>query len=240
MAGYPSEKLTPLAGQVLALRADNGKLPQAFRHLSETLDRLQFRLDDLLKAEADLVAHAWGHPVPFAGKRTGHESQIRLLNALEAYHQQSYAVVSAAIKVCRLALPTRLAAGAPVNSASKWLKWVRETIPGVECFELERSLEVRSKHIDHPQNSRYDDWLSIASNWRANIVFFRRAASEAVFRPRRGKDVFNSDFPLPVCTDGELFPPDPKLVSDDIWQLVSAVVDSVLKAQQEDGARTIH
>lgn len=150
-------------------------LAMRFHRLQENAARLVYRLDDFREAERQLDAEG-------AQGRYGeghHYLQIRLVDRIEAFHQQVYQTISNLVMVPTFVGPEVMKRNYPIDSVQKFLTFLKENEFRYSSKTLEqidillRSVEFRARFVDHPQQHQLHDWMTHNNLGKTTAIYFQ-------------------------------------------------------------------
>lgn len=167
--------------------------------LRENLARMEFRYNGYSDIEKRIILVG-----SQKSKKSKEESlsflQLKLVDKVEAFHQQVYSTLSVLILFLTHFRIEDLK-DFPINSVKRFLEHVKKRI---KCrstlYEqidlLERSIDFRSKFIDHPQQHAIHDWMTYGYLGKYYVIYFIRHGREVYYR--EPKEPFEPDFQPPV------------------------------------------
>lgn len=198
-----TEQVRDISNKLRACFADDKKLKalMAFQRFNEYLLRLENRHNELLHIEAFTTNV---DPKEFEKHGiTPHDAQLLFIDKTEAFHQQVYATVSAFIMLLSHATDKKFTAQMPIDSVTKFLRHMSDksydSLVKDHSAALIKSVDFRSKFIDHPQQHALHDWMTISYIKGTCIVYFLKKDDKVYFRPHA--DPYASDFRPPFDCD---------------------------------------
>lgn len=162
------------AQEIISIREgiDSDKIGLALNSLKENIVKLEQRMQRHTEVEKKLYDDN-----DHADKRHG---QLMLVDAIEAIHQQVYVTLSSFISLLNYIGIDGLI-NHPINSVERFLKHLHnkytDRIDPTVFEYLNKSREFRSKFVDHPQQHKLHDWMTINYNDISYVVYFKRGAT---------------------------------------------------------------
>lgn len=144
----------------------------SLRRLYEFLQTLLVRYIKIKEIEREL--YRWDFRSEELQKRTLDDAQREFVGYTESFNQQLYAVLNAFINLLSIIGGNKVN-GMPSVSTSKFLTFAQKNFENIdsEVSTLSKSLDFRAKHIDHTNQGKAQDWMTISGpNGLAFIVYF--------------------------------------------------------------------
>lgn len=171
--------------------------------LKENLVKVDFRFEDYKKIEQELFLL---DKDPSSNPNYGedlHYMQIKLVDRVEAFHQQVYSTLSVlAMVLTHLGFRINNQTP-PISSIEKLLKALSDhkykysSVMQDQIYILEKSRSFRTKFVDHPQQHQIHDWYTYGFKGDYYLIFFIRTGAN-VYVPVGDIDPLSSDFKPPV------------------------------------------
>jgi hypothetical protein len=162
------------------------------------------------------------------------ELQLRLVDKVEAFHQHVYATLAVLALVLNH-LRTGSDQSYPIGSISAFLQALKERKFRYQAQHLdrvvvlERSIDFRSKYVDHPEKHQLHDWMTYGYRGKSHIIFFMPKGAEVAWLGPEGDtvnlDPFSPRFRPPVnCGDDFYVAPDVDIVFEAVQTIVAAAL----------------
>ena len=102
--------------------------------------------------------------------------QLDLIDKTEAFHQSVYSTLSAFLLLLTHVLDQKTVDRMPVRSIKKALDFLERELESETCAtsvaQLRKSIEFRTKSIDHPQQHALRNWMTIKSGAETAVLYF--------------------------------------------------------------------
>lgn len=188
--------------------------------IKENCERLAFREDEYRFALDRMKKFV-------QGVDNTHELQLRLVDKIEALHQQIYVTLASLIKVVSYLGINGKKESIPIDSVRKFLLHLKERTfryqsPVHVCIdELLKSEDYRAKFVDHPQQHKMHNWMTyiFVRNGidKCAIIYYPKYGSIPVYAPGPITDPYDPRYKPPLGGVKAYF------ISPDVDQTINAI-----------------
>lgn len=200
----------------------------ALQNFKEAFQRLGYRYDQVKNITETVNNISDGEDEGM----TLHEAQIKLVDRIEAYHQQVYSVISGLSNLMNHFSLGGSKAEHPINSNKRFLEFLKENnryrsqfVTAIDA--LMRSIDYRAKFIDHPQQHLTHDWMTFSTNEKSRndlyIIHFIKYGNE-IYAPGGNTNPEDPTFRPPINCGDDFY------VSPNVYRTQEAMTHVVGKA----------
>lgn len=180
------------------------KVGLALHRLKESLKRLDCRYIEYYEVEKMIIFDSTG-----PRKINLSDLQLKLVDKVEAFHQQVYVVLSTLILAINYLGIRGKKEQHPINSISNFLKFVEKifqykNILLEQINNLKHSIEFRAKFIDHPQQHILHNWMTYGFQKECYIIYYIEKSNK-VFHRGKPYNPNESGFLPPVDCDNNFY-----------------------------------
>ena len=198
------------------------KVGLALHKLRESLSRLNYRYSEYETAQMNL----------YQAGENGEEPnfticQERLVDRLEAFHQQVYSTISTLILVVNF-LGVNGEKNHPINSVKRFLEYIILNIPNdIEIEnsidELLASISYRAKFVDHPQQQKLHNWMTFGYRGEHFVIYYIPKGREVYVHDNSHPR--DPNFKPPVNCEEFMVNPDGQSVYKSVFDLVEYIYE---------------
>lgn len=208
----------------------------ALQQFSEAFTRLSFRNVDYHDASQRIAASVRRQAASPRKPEEGHFLQLKVVDRLEAFHQQAYACLSLLVAVLNEATSTRPPRW-NISTNSGFLDQLRnawryqsQALKAVDS--LDHSVSFRSKFVDHPQQNKSHNWLTSGYGDRQYVVYYRAVGNEVRLAPGHPDPLHPAYRPPVSCGDDFFVAPHPADTFETLYILTRHALPSLLERRR--------